>query len=65
MLAADGPTGTAQGYRKGDQICWLGAQWFLDASANCPADQPIPECTLTPAQPDYTVTLNCGVEGSR
>ena len=61
MLAADGPTGTNQGYRKDGQICLAGAQWWPDASVNCPQDQPISACTVTPGQQNYTVTLNCGV----
>jgi putative hemolysin len=62
MLTADGPTGTAQGYRKDDQICWASAGWSPDASANCPQDQPISACPVTPEQQDYTVSLNCGVK---
>ena len=62
MLAAGGPTGMGAGYRKGDQMCLALAEWRPDASANCPTDQPIGACQLTPAQQLYTVTLNCGVE---
>ena len=62
QLVADGPTGTSAGYRKGDQICWAGAQWEPDESANCPQDQPVSACQVTPEQQLYTVTLNCGVE---
>lgn len=62
MLQADGPTGTSMGYRKDDQLCLAGAIWFPDESANCPDDQPISTCTVTPEQQLYTVTLNCGVE---
>ena len=62
MLAAGGPTGMGAGYRKGDQICWAGAMWEPDDSANCPDDQPISACQVTPEQQVYTVTLNCGVE---
>jgi putative hemolysin len=62
MLVADGPTGTAAGYRKGDQICWAAAMWEPDESADCPQDQPISACQVTPEQQRYTVTLNCGVE---
>jgi len=36
--------------------------WTADASANCPTDQPITACQLTPEQQLYTVTLNCGEE---
>ena len=62
MLAAGGPNAIDEGYRKGDQICWAGAGWQPDDSANCPKDQPVSACTVTPAQQKYTVTLNCGVE---
>ena len=65
MLQADGPTGTDVGYRKGDQICWAGAGWWPDDSANCPKDQPVSACKVTPAQQNYTITLNCGVETSQ
>ena len=64
MLVADGPTGTAAGYRKGDQICMAAALWEPDDSANCPQDQPISTCQVKPEQQLYTVTLNCGVESS-
>ncbi|MEZ4768043.1 MAG: DUF333 domain-containing protein [Caldilineales bacterium] len=60
MLAAGGPTGTGEGFRKDNQMCMAAAQWSPDDSANCPADQPIAACELTPAQQLYTVTLTCG-----
>jgi Tol biopolymer transport system component len=62
LLVADGPTGTAAGYRKDDQVCWASAKWQPDDSANCPEDKPISECEVTPEQQIYTVTLNCGVQ---
>ena len=65
MLAAGGPNAIDEGYRKGDQICWAGAGWQADDSANCPKDQPVSACTVTPAQQNYTITLNCGVEASQ
>ena len=65
MLAAGGPNAIDEGYRKGDQICWAGAGWQPDDSANCPKDQPVSACTVTPAQQNYTITLNCGVETSQ
>lgn len=65
MLAAGGPTGIGLGYRNGDQICLVSAMWRPDESANCPTDQPISACEVTPAQQRYTVTLNCGVEISQ
>lgn len=64
MLAAGGPTGMGAGYRKNDRMCMVLAGWQPDASANCPTDQPIAACNVTPEQQLYTVTLNCGVEHS-
>jgi Tol biopolymer transport system component len=61
-LVGDSPEGTVKGYRKDNQICWAGAMWTPDASANCPKDQPISACEVTPEQQLYTVTLNCGEE---
>ena len=58
MLVADGPTGTASGFRKENQVCLVGARWQPDASANCPSDQPISACQVTPEQQLYTVTLD-------
>lgn len=62
MLAAGGPTGTSEGYRQNDQVCVVSALWKPDDSANCPQDQPISACEVTPEQQLYTITLNCGVE---
>ena len=59
MLAAGGPTGIGAGFRLDNQVCMAGAIWHPDASANCPDDQPISACEVTPAQQLYTVTLNC------
>ncbi len=61
MFVADGPTGTAAGYRKGDQICLAAAMWEPDEAASCPQDQPISACEVAPELQNYVVTLNCGV----
>lgn len=55
---ADGPTGTAMGFRKGDQLALFNVDWQPSADANCPADEPISACDLTPAQQLFTITLN-------
>ncbi len=62
QLQADGPTGTSLGYRKGNQISLAGANWEPDESANCPKDKPVSACAVTPAQKNYTITLNSGEE---
>ena len=65
MLAAGGPNAIDEGYRKGDQICWAGAGWQPDDSANCPKDQPVSACTGDAGAAELHVTLNCGVETSQ
>ena len=61
LLAAGGPTGVGEGYRKDNQLCLAAATWFPDESADCPEDQPISACAVSPEQQLYTITLNCGV----
>lgn len=55
---ADGPTGTAVGLRQGSNLALLSVNWQPSADANCPADQIITACDLTPAQQLFTITLN-------
>jgi hypothetical protein len=62
MYAADGPTGTAIGFRKGDGLCLLNVGWEPSGDANCPQDQPISACQLAPEQQLYTIVLNCAQE---
>jgi hypothetical protein len=64
LLGAGGPTGIGAGYRKDKQLCMAGAIWRPDAAANCPQDQPISACPVTPEQQLYTITLNCGLEAT-
>jgi len=56
---ADGPTGSARGFRQGDALCLVHAGWEPAAEAACPADRPIFECELAPEQQLYTIWLHC------
>ena len=56
---ADGPTGTGTGFRKEQGLCLLMVDWEPSEDAQCPTDQPIYMCELTPEQQLYTVVLNC------
>lgn len=58
MYAADGPTATATAFRQGETLAMLNVGWQPAAEANCPQDQPISECELTPEQQLYTITMN-------
>jgi putative hemolysin len=57
-MAAGGPTGEGWGFHSGDLAAMAVAMWLPDPAANCPTDQPIPECKLTPSQQLYTITLD-------
>jgi hypothetical protein len=59
MYAADGPTGTAGGFRQGDGLCLLSVEWKPSPDANCPSDKPISDCQLKPEQKLYSVSLHC------
>jgi hypothetical protein len=59
MHAADGPTGTAVGFRQGDGLCLLSVEWKPSPDANCPSDKPISDCQLKPEQRLYSASLNC------
>ena len=59
QYAADGPTGTVIGFRKESSLCILDASWAPTEDADCPADEPISECELTPEQMQFDVVLTC------
>ena len=61
---ADGPTGTATALRKEQALCLLSAGWDPAPEANCPDDQPISACELSPEQQIYQIVLNCAEESS-
>ena len=54
---ADGPTGTGREYSLGNLVAVVFVQWKPSADANCPKDQPISMCNLTPEQRLFTVTV--------
>ena len=62
--AADGPTGTASGFRKENGLCLLNVGWEPSEDADCPTDQPISACELAPEQQLYTIVLNCAQDTS-
>lgn len=55
---ADGPTGTAFGVRQDNALALVSVSWEPSPDANCPKDEPISNCQLTPEQQLYTITLN-------
>lgn len=60
-LIADGPTGTATGYRNGDMLCLVAADWNPGPAVTCPADKPISECNVPRDQQIYEVTVDCAM----
>jgi putative hemolysin len=57
-MGAGGPTGVGWGFHSRDLVAMASAMWLPDPAANCPKDQPIPECKVTPAQQLYTIILD-------
>jgi hypothetical protein len=55
---ADGPTGAARGFRKGNSLAVFNVEWEPSSDAKCPDDQPISDCQLSPEQQLYRITLN-------
>lgn len=53
---ADGSTGTAAGYKKGDQLVAVSVSYDTAAGV-CSSDAPDASCHPTPAQKLYTITL--------
>ena len=54
-----GPTGMLTGFHKESGLCLLLVGWEPSEDANCPEDQPIGMCELTPEQQLYAITLDC------
>ena len=56
--AADGPVGSTQGLWRGNTLIMLNVFWEPAPGTNCPVDQPITNCNLTPEQKLYTVLVS-------
>lgn len=54
---ADGPTGTATGFRQGNQLVLLSVGWQPGPAVSCPANEPIAACNVPPDQQQFTITL--------
>lgn len=54
---ADGPTGTVREFSNENQTAIVSVIWELSPDANCPKEQPIGACNLTPEQRLYTVIV--------
>jgi hypothetical protein len=64
VCTAAGPTGTGTSFRQGNIFCLLSAGWEPSEDADCPTDQPISACELSPEQKLYTVAFNCAQDTS-
>lgn len=53
---ADGPTGTAAGYKQGAALTAVSVNYSTPKGV-CRADAPVASCHPTPAQMQYTITL--------
>jgi hypothetical protein len=57
-----GPTGTLGGFRRDAGLMLVTVGWEPSSNANCPQDQPISACSLTPEQQIYTITLSVAMQ---
>ena len=57
LHAAGGPTGMHIGMTRDDALLLISVRWTPDPAVNCPDDQPISACELTPEQQLYTVVV--------
>ena len=57
-----GPTGTMGGFRRDAGLMLVMVGWEPSSDANCPQDQPISACSLTPEQQIYTITLSVAMQ---
>ena len=62
QYAAGGPTGMGIGMTRDAALLLILAEWTPDPAANCPDDQPIAACELTPEQQLYTVTVQAAMK---
>jgi len=59
---ADGPTWEGRGYKRDQWLVLVNVEWTPSTDANCPSDQPIASCTVTPEQKLYQITLQAAVK---
>jgi hypothetical protein len=57
---ADGPTGTATGFRKDAMLALVAVEWKPAPDVLCPQDQPISACDVVPIKQLFTITVNIG-----
>ena len=55
---ADGPTGAFAGATRGVVLMLIEVKWQPTENAQCPADQPVASCNLTPQQKLFLIKIN-------
>ena len=58
QYVADAPTQTAFAMRQDGALAMVNAGWQPGPEVQCPQDQPISECQVSPEQQVYTITLD-------
>jgi hypothetical protein len=58
---ADGPTGSSTGLARDMALMLISANWQPEMGVQCPADQPITDCSLTPEQKIYTIDIDIAI----
>jgi formylglycine-generating enzyme required for sulfatase activity len=58
QYGAESGASRMQGFRKDNALMLVSVGWRPSSDANCPQDRPILDCSLTPEQQIYTITLS-------
>lgn len=61
-FAADSPTSSYVGIRRGLELMLISLSWQPSPDANCPQDKPISECDLKPEQKLYTIYIQVATQ---
>ena len=62
QYVADGPISTSGGFRRDTGLMLVSVGWEPSPDANCPQDQAISACSVTPEQQIYTITLSAAMQ---
>lgn len=61
VYQADGPTGSSTALARDMALMLISANWQPEMGTQCPPDQPITECSLTPEQKIYTIQVDIAI----
>ncbi len=61
-FASGGPMGMGVAMTRDSALLMISVTWLPSPEANCPTDQPISDCPLTPEQKLYTISIRAAMQ---